>query len=62
MQTKAKEERLTLRDLESIRLALMFNRIYLKNPGDEAAEKMLDRTQAKVERIIIASGRRLQKV
>jgi hypothetical protein len=58
----AKEERLTLGDLESIRLALMHTRVYLRNPGDDQANKMLDKTQAKIERIILGRGHRLQKV
>jgi hypothetical protein len=59
---KSKEERLTLGELESIRLAVMHMRVYLRKPGDEKCEKMMDRIQAKVERIILGRGRRLQKV
>jgi hypothetical protein len=61
-KAKAKEERLTMGDLESIRLAIMHMRVYLRNPGDEKSDKMLDKTQAKIERMILGRGRRLQKV
>jgi hypothetical protein len=61
-KAKAKEERLTMGDLESIRLAVMHMRVYLRKPGDEKADKMLDKTQAKIERMILGRGRRLQKV
>jgi hypothetical protein len=56
----AKAERFTATELDTIRLAIMHTRAYVKD--DKATEKMLDKLQAKVERFIIGRGRRVQEV
>lgn len=56
----AKAERFTAGELETIRLAIMHTRAYVKD--DKATEKMLDKLQAKVERFIIGRGRKVQEV
>jgi ribosomal protein L30/L7E len=56
----ANAERFTAVELDTIRLAIMHTRVYVKD--DKATEKMLDKLQAKVERFIIGRGRKVQEV